>query len=323
MRLPPRYRKYLPLALVVPGALLGLWLAWRAFLGNVTELRHEAFITPNSSIRLVLCGAPVQGYVSDLAPQVLKLVPGLPRLSSMAPPTQRLDWLHYLPIEFTFIIDQSAYEQLDVTLFVRENEEGPDFAEVLNDSAFLYGARPVSWESGRIRRTGEGPLVATGEMPLSGATQEAVDEWWPAYAPAALGMVSGAHFLELAADNRNGALFAVHNTLSEYSAEPVIRALDPLLDVWRLVEELHFTGDLDGDNRFVLQMSVICGNTEADAAGVFNNALSAAVDAMNGAIPESWATTVTASVEISGNRLETRLTWTGFEPRLRDIFSMS
>lgn len=235
--------------IVVAAAVAAAVLTWLALRPAPTPLAHAAHLTPNTAMRVVFCPARAQTYVSKLAPGVLKAVPGIPRLSSAQPRTGRLDWIHYLPHEMAFLFSQDQPEAVTLALFVRENQEGPDFAPIVNDSPFFAYLHPLRWTPPRLRADGAAGLIAQGALPLPGAVRTAAERVWPAFQTPATHAPTGNHLLEITADNRNGVLYEVHGAIDgAHPASNGMAALSPLLDAWPAVERLHAAAGLTGED---------------------------------------------------------------------------
>lgn len=316
-------RRVYSVAVLAAAAVVAGWLTWRSvFYRDTTTLSHEAFVTANTAARIVFCPGHVQDYVSRLAPEVLRIVPAVPRLSSLAPRAKRLDWVHYLPIEFTFLVSQEAAGRLDIVLFAKENTEGPDFLDVLNDSDFFAATYPVSWLQSHATREGSDALRAAGTIYLPEAVAAHGMELWPDYHPTRAGAASGAHFLEIVADNRNGVLYELHGAVAATRADEGVAALDPLLEVWPAVESFQFTADLAGDNAIRMSARITCNdNTEASDLERVRERLMAAGDALAEVLRSGPGFAFEYELQTLDERMEARMTLSGFEPLLRSALS--
>ncbi len=316
-------RKVYTAAVLAAAAIAAAWLTYRTvFHRGTTALSHEAFVTANTAARIVFCPGHVQGYVSRLAPEVLRIVPAVPRLSSVAPRSKRLDWLHYLPVEFTFLVSQDAAGQLDFVLFSRENPEGPDFLDVINDSDFFAATYPVQWAQPRAAREGNDALRAAGVVYLPDAVAERSMQLWPDYRSARVDAASGAHFLEIVTDNRNGILYELHGAIAAMRGDAGVTALEPLLEVWPAVASLQFTADLAGDNAIGMSAVLVCQpGSGASGLSRISERLMAAGDAIAGVLRSDPGLDFVHEVQTSGQRIEAHMTLSGFEPMLRAALS--
>jgi hypothetical protein len=304
--------------IVAAAALAAVVLTWLALRPAPTSLAHNAHLTPNTAMRAVFCPARVQPYVSRLAPGVLKAVPGIPRLSSAQPRTGRLDWIHYLPHEMTFLFSQDQPDDVTLTLFVRENIDGPDFARIVNDSPFFHYLFPLRWTPPRLRADGAG-LAARGAQPLPDSVRTAAGDIWPAFQPPATRAPSGTHLLEITADNCNGVLLEVHGAIDRaHPASSGVGALAPLLDAWPGVERLHVTADLVGDDRLDMRLEFILRPDLApDRRHTVESLIEDAAAAMSGHLRAAHGFLLEWTVSAGGRQLECACRLTGFEGPLR------
>jgi len=312
-------RKAYTVGVVVLAAMVAGWLTYRSvFHRGTTALNHEAFVTPNTAARIVCCPERVQSYVSRLAPEVLRVIPAMPRLSSVAPRSQRLDWVHYLPVEFTFLVHQNTVGLLDVLLFAKENPDGPNFAGVLNDSDFFKAAYPVIWQPPRAVRGAAGAMTAEGFVRIADHVASGAMAHWPDYHPVSAVAATGAHLLEISADNRNGVLYELHGAISGSHMSAGMTALDPLIEVWPGVASLRFTADLASDDAIRMSLVLDCRDTSTTAdidrlAGL----LAMAGDALARALRSEIGLEFVYTIEAGPARITAKMALSGFEPLLR------
>lgn len=301
-------------------ALTAGWFAYQHFLrGPAANLGHEAAASPNTAIRVVFCGAQVQDYVSGLAPEVLRVIPAMPRLNSLAPRARRMDWLHHLPLEFAFLFSQDIPGRLDTLLYIREDSEGPNFPEVINDSEFFYVTRPITWDSSRVRRVEGNALLAQGGIPIRDGDADAAERFWPAFTPPVPLPLSGTHFFEVSADNRSGALYELHTAVLSAHPNMHVLAFDALIDAWAGVEELRLTADLAGDNliEFDATVATARGATAASLEQPLQDALAAFADALR----VEPGLTLEWNLSPTPGEMQIEATLSGFDPLLRRALS--
>jgi hypothetical protein len=239
------------------GIIAAALTAWYLFYRPLPGISHATHLTPSTAIRVVLQPARVQGYVSRLAPTATRYVKGIPRLTSMQPGPIRLDWIHTLPYEFTLLFAQDAADFQTVLLFVKENPDGRNFAGVLNDSSLFRDLRAVDWPSHRVRADKSGALLASGSLVIPEDTQAAVEAAWPRIVPARIPEVEGDHFLEIAADNGNGALMEIHGALAAaYGPWGGPELQQALRAAWPAIDNLRLSADLEEDDRLAFTLRV-------------------------------------------------------------------
>ena len=130
----------------LPGVLLAVAATWWfLFRGPAPALRHADYLRPDTAVRVVLCPARVQSYVSGLAPTATRFVHGIPKLSSMQGAPIRFDWIHKLPLEMAFLFDQAFPGHFGVTLFLQEHPTGEPIDELAGNSSFLQDLQPILW----------------------------------------------------------------------------------------------------------------------------------------------------------------------------------
>ena len=293
----------------------GYFVYSRYFGVQAGPVGHEALASPNTAVRIMFRGPYIQDYVSRIAPDVLKVVPAIPRLNSLAPRSRRLDWVHYLPTEFAFLISQNTAENLDVLLYIGENEDGPDFAGVINDSEFFWSTSPITWRGTRVRHHEDGGLVALGAISLPDRILDESAASWPVYTPPVPLPLSGAHFFEATADNRAGAVFELHGAVDGAVASPLLAPFQPMLSLWPLIETCRVTGDLAGDDLFEITAGLTCADVNSHPA-IFA-ALEAALGGLQTALSAHEHLKLTWRMEESGADISVNAALTGFEAPLR------
>ena len=223
------------------------------------RVRHNDFLAPDTAVRAVTQPAKIQGYISGLAPTATRFVSGIPRLSSTQPKGMRIDWVHTLPHEFTLLFDQQAPEALGVALFVSEHPESNDFAGVVNGSAFFGDLRFVQWTPPQLLTKDGGVLVARGAISVPVPVQERVATAWPGYVPLEAPPISGKHLVEIAVDNRNGALMEIHGALMRaYRAWGDVQLHEDLMAIWPDILRANVTADLTQDDELTIHVHAEC-----------------------------------------------------------------
>ncbi len=247
-------------------------------------ISHEAFLVQDTAVRLVIKPALVQSYVSSLAPVGTRFVKGIPRVTSLQQFSFRTEWVHKMPFEFTFLLDQRSPDFLGVLLFVQEHPASESFADLVDDSGFFHALHPIRWEHTRMMLRDTGQLTASGTLPIPAGTRDAVSASFPNYVPFDPPPVTGRHFVEIAVNNQNGALMELQGALAglvDVLNDPDLE--EEMNQLWSAVESVHFTADLEEDDRVAMNVELVCSDTQtaataadilrktADAAGAYLN----------------------------------------------------
>lgn len=301
-------------------ALTAGWFTYQhVFKSRSAFMGHDTAASPNTAIRVVFCGLMVQDYVSGLAPEVLRVIPAMPRLNSLAPRPRRMDWLHHLPLEFAFLFSQDLPGRLNAQLYIREDKEGPNFAEVINDSEFFYATRPITWDSSRVHRNEEDALLAQGTISIREEDAADAERFWPTFTPPVSLPLSGEHFFEASADNRSGAIFEWHSAVAGAHPNMHIAAFDALLDAWPGVEELRLTADLAGDN--LIEIETVLALVPGGGAVSLEKALQVALAAFADALRIEPGLTLEWRLSPTPGELTIDASLSGFDPLLRRALS--
>ena len=289
-------------------------LTWYA-LGTRITLRHEAYVNEATAVRAVFCPATVQDYVSRFTPGAVNAVSGLSKLNTAYSRLGNYDWVHYLPLEFTFLFAQTSSLALDATLFVQEHPNGPPFAPVLNSMGFFRFLTAFAWNPPQLREDGDGYLVARGRIPLAPPVQDYIGAQWPSFHLPETVEPSGDHLLELTADNRNGVMAELHLALD--SAHPSSRGLGALValhNIWPYMQALHFTAGLVEDDHVAMHAEVALSPTVSLAERqVVTEGLEAAALGMEAHLREVHGFTLVYALTPASSAVEVELHMRGFQ----------
>lgn len=304
------------LLLGLPGVLLAAFVTWyMLFRGPGAAVGHREFVKADTAVIVVVCPPHVQSYVSGLVPAATRFVPGIPKITSMQPRAIDFDWIHKMPREMAFLFDQRSPEYHGVTLFFREHPTSESL-ERLVDAGFFYSLRPLEWPGVRLARQGIGKLAAEGRLSIPPYAQIATEKQFPNYAPLDPPRVSGNHFVEIAINNRNGALTEMLGAFSGLVAPWADSALrERLMSLSGQVAEGSFTADLAGDDELKCVLVLDCGN--AAAAGNVEGAAAMAADAVARFLSAAHGFSLEGRVERRGAEVRAEHTLSGFEGRLR------
>lgn len=279
------------------------------------KVSHEHLLTPATTVRAVWAPARVQRYISRLAPDATRFIKSVPRLTTMQGGPIRVDWIHALPYEFTFLVAQDRPEDLGVICFISEQPES-DFEGVVNSSGLLRELRPVLWQSQRFTRDARGGLIAEGRLAVPPETQREAASWWPNYRPFPIPPIEGRHLLECSGDNSTGALMQLHGALARRGALwPGMSFHDPLMQTWTGVQRVWFCADLVKDDELHFRLVVHCtGTGEADAILLL---LDQAAAVLSDALFSRHRFQFTGGAAVKGSVIEGEYTLSGFEGALR------
>ena len=304
------------LLFVLPAVLAALVAGWWLFLrGPGAAVAHREYIQADTPVIAVVNPPKVQAYVSSLAHSATRFVPGIPKLSSMQARAFSFDWIHKMPLEMAFLFDQRASDAYAVTLLFRENPTSESL-EGLVDAGFFQSLRPVRFPGSRLARKGGGILLSEGTLPVPPFAKELAQKRHPGYIPVDAPEVSGNHFIEIAINNRNGALVELQGAFPELIAPWAgSRTRQTLLDLAAEVVEGVFTADLAADDLLECRVEAACGSSAG--AEAVAEALGTAADEVAFWLNEAHGFNLEGSVEQDG--LSVRGAWqlTGFEPKLR------
>lgn len=279
------------------------------------RVSHDHLLTPGTAVRAVFAPARVQRYVSRLAPDATRFIKSVPRLTTMQGGPIRVDWIHALPYEFSFLVAQDRPDGLGVVCFINEQPES-DFEGVVNRSGLLRELRPVQWQGARFTRDAEGGLVAQGQLAIPPEIQRDVALWWPDYRPFSPPPIEGRHLIECSGDNSNGALMQLHGALARRGALwPGYAFHDPLMQAWSGVQRVWFSADLAADDELRFRISVHC--TGAAEAGRILQLVEEGAGILSDALFSERRFQLTGGAVVKGNVIEGEYTLTGFEPALR------
>jgi len=304
------------LLFVLPAVLAALVAGWWLFLrGPGAAVAHREFLQADTPVIAVVNPPRVQAYVSSLAHSATRFVPGIPKLSSMQARAFSFDWIHKMPLEMAFLFDQRASDAYAVTLLFRENPTSESL-EGLVDAGFFQTLRPVRFPGSRLARKGGGILLSEGTLPVPPFVKELAQKRYPGYIPVDAPAVSGNHFVEIAINNRNGALVELQGALSELiSPWAAGGTRQTLLDLAPEVVEGVFTADLADDDRLECRMEAECAS--AAGAEAVAGILGTAADEVAFWLEEANGFGLAGSVERSGSSVRGVWQLTGFEPKLR------
>lgn len=293
-----------------PGVLLALALTWWFLLrGPGRALEHESLVSPETAVRVVLSPPRVQSYVSGLAPTATKYIKGIPKITSMQAGAIRFDWIHKMPLELAFILNQLSPDYLDVRLFVREHPNG----EPLEGSGFFHEISAVRWDSDRLASQERGRFQASGQLHIPPAFRDAVRQHWPGYSPSPPPDVDGNHFLEVGINNSNGVVMELYGALSDFVVPWLdVAAQEQLLGMIADLSAFHLALDLVRDDELAASVTVECPNPAGaqPALQLFSDALAAHLSASEGFyLSGGWA--------VSGSTVTGDFVLSGFEAKLR------
>ncbi|MBI1318387.1 MAG: hypothetical protein GC168_05465 [Candidatus Hydrogenedens sp.] len=296
--------------------LLG-WYAVQWFLSLPGKADHDAYLLPETTVRLVTQPSRAQDYISSLAPQATKYINAIPKFSSTQGRPFRVDWIHMLPHEITFLFSRVQVGSLDVLLYVNEIPEADSFSKEVNDSGALNHLRGIYWNAPRLSAEGLTERTARGTMPIPAYVSESLTAAFPVPTAPQPPAIEGSHLFEFAADNVDGGLLEWHGAMraawGDWGGSAMHNALE---SVWPVVEYVRLTADLAEADRLECTLTVDAAN--AAASDAIETAARAFVDGVGLWFSEVAQTRVrTHGVEHSGLRLTLQFEASGFEARIR------
>lgn len=276
---------------------------------------HEDLLAPDTALRVVFKPVLVQKYISSLAPAGSSLIPGIPKVSSMQQMHFRTEWIHKMPFEFSFLLDQRASDQLGVLFFVKEHPASESFSELVDDGGFFRATRPIVWDQSRMSRYAVRTLTATGSVLIPRTYQEETAKHHPVYSPLTPPEVKGHHFLEAALNNKNGTLIEL---LGAFSAplRPILSTdtEKTLISLSPNIEGAFLKAFLSEADLLLIEVTVECSDSSS-AEEVSKAVLAAAYDTAAFAKREGFALYWDSDIE--DNHVLLTGEFSDFEPKIR------
>lgn len=275
---------------------------------------HEHLVSPQTRLRLSFQPAIIQDYLSSLAPGVTRFVSVVPKFTSMQARAFRIDWIHALPYEITFLADAPAAGPTPLTLYVNPIPDNNSFVGEVNAWGALRRMPVIQWQSGQLSPAGPQQHTAKGDLPLP-PTAAATIAAWP-QGPGGLAPFSRRHFLDLAADNHDGILLALHaafrDTLWAWTTAETDAALEQL---WPSIARAELTADLTRNDELTLNLSIeLRPGTDLLATAEL---ITTAATELGQALADDEALTLTGQVAITNNTLTGTYRLTGFQARIQ------
>lgn len=234
---------------------------------------HTRLLTPETRCRVSLHPAMAQDYISSLAPNVTKYISVIPRFTSLQARAIRVDWIHALPYEITFLAEPKSTESVGITLYVNTIPDKGSFVSEVNASQALRELRPIQWSAPALVAGGEQQFTASGAAAVPGDASSLL-EAWPKSA-GSLARYRGAHLIEVDADNSTGILLALHrafrNSFFDWATPETNAALVAL---WPQVDKLELNADVERSDDLVFRLK-LRGNrafNKVDAEAALNAA---------------------------------------------------
>lgn len=278
-------------------------------------IHHEELLAPDTALRVVFKPVLVQKYVSSLAPTGSSLIPGIPKVSSMQTMHFRTEWIHKMPFEISFLLDQRASDQLGVLFFVKEHPSSESFADLLETGGFFPHTRPIRWERNRMSSYGTRTLAAAGTVHIPRTALEQLAQLHPHYAPLKAPAVKGHHFVEAALNNGNGTLIellgAFHGPLQSVLHE---KTKQQLVAVSPLIEDVFMTISLAKADLLQIKVDIHCQDS-SDTSAVLESSLNTAYDVAGYAKREGF--TLYWDSDVEGDRVYLEGELTDFESKVR------
>lgn len=235
---------------------------------------HAQLVNERTRLRLSFQPSRIQDYISSLAPGITKFISVVPKFTSMQARAFRVDWVHALPYEITFLAEQDGPASVPLTVYVNPIPDNDSFVGEVNAWGALGRMPAIRWQGGRLVSVGEQQYLAKGAIPVADAAVSRLESW-------PLGQVSqfpeeGGRFVEFAVDNSGGILLALHaafrNSLFEWASAETDEALEAL---WPQIARAQVLGDLTRSDLLRFEITVVGSDAldQVAAAGTMEAAL--------------------------------------------------
>ena len=278
---------------------------------------HDQYVQDTTTVRMVLQPSRVQGYVSDLAPQATKLVDAIPKFTSTQNRAYRIDWIHKLPHEITFLFSRVSRDRLEVLLYVNELPEADSFSREVNNSGFWGRARGIYWDNPRLTAQGLSERLARGGMFVPEYADEMISATLTNPQRSIPPPIDGRHLFEFAADNREGGLMEWQAAMRDAWGDWLGRDFqDELAAALGGVVYLQVTGDLRTDDE--LEFNVHIELRDPAMSAPVGTTLGNFIDEMDTFLASAiGARAIPTTIDTIGDTVAGGFTVTGFEPRVR------
>ena len=280
--------------------------------------KHTALINESTKLRLSFHPAIIQDYVTSLAPGITRFVGAVPKFSSMQARAFRVDWIHALPYEITFLVEQRDNAALPLIVYVNPIPDNDSFVGEVNGWGALGRMPVIKWQSGRLTAAGEQQYTAKGEIPIGEAILPLLSAW--PLGRSGLAPYSGGQFIEFAADNGGGILLALHSAFRDSlfawtSAETEER----LYALWPQIASVAVTGALTRDDEITFRLA-ISGTSQVNQQSA-GDTIAAALDELGYYLSEREGLSLLNDGRWVGpGTYEATSQFTGFEAKIRQIW---
>jgi len=217
---------------------------------------HEHLQTEQTRLRLAFQPYLEQGYISSLAPGATRFINTVPRFSSLQARAFRVDWIHALPYEITFLADRGDLDTVPMQVFVNPIPDNDSFVGEVNAWGALDRIPVVRWKGSKLNPVAERQYTAGGTVPVPGDAAALLRDWRGQ--TEALPAFDKTHAMELFADNGDGVLLALHrafrNDLWDWASP---ESNEALVQAWPQIATLEVLGDLTRDDEFTLNITIV------------------------------------------------------------------
>lgn len=225
---------------------------------------HKRLLTDSTTFRLTLQPNIAQDYITSLAPGVTRFIGAVPKFTSMQARAFRVDWIHALPYEISFLLDQADAASPGMTVYVNPIPDNDSFVGEVNGWGALNEIQGVRWAGAKLVPDGEQQYIAKGALAVPGDAAQLLQAWQES--PGSLYPFDGGRLIDLAADNGKGVLLALHRafrqSLWDWAAPETNEALVAL---WPQVARVQVHGDLTRDDELTFAFKLV-GNNGLDQA---------------------------------------------------------
>lgn len=296
-------------------AAVGTWLALYVFTPG--RAPHEEFLPRDNAIRIVLQPYRVQREVSGLVPDATRFIKAIPKVMSTQGRPFRIDWIHNLPYEFSFLIQQNDLDHLGVRLYVNEKPDMNSFVGEVNNSGFFNAVRGVVWNPPRLRGETQTAYIADGRAAIPTGTQQIVQTLFGGTRIPDPVDYTGNHFFEMTGSNNAGAFGEFQGVVIRNWGSLGGDDLHTFLrETWHDVLRVRITGDWTGPDRMDFDLSLVV--TPNGDPGRVEEAHDFMLDRLVSGLQSWQGLNFSGSAEWQNSRtLVGRYTLTNFEPALQ------
>lgn len=273
---------------------------------------HAPLLREHTTARLSLQPYLIQDYITSLAPGITRFVGTVPKFTSMQARAFKVDWIHALPYEITFLAEQEVNDSVGVTAYVNPIPDNDSFVGEVNAWGALGRIPVVRWQSGRLMPMGEQQFSAKGAIGFAPGTAAARRPGLEA-----LSTYRAEHLIECTLLNDAGLYVLLQDAFAgsffEWMSPETHQALSAAAAG---ITQITVTGDLTRSDEITFQLSARLGRGVDSAA--LEQALRMASDELSVFFHDVLGMSIVGDGAVRGGSDYTG-TWvfTGFEEKIR------